>query len=77
MDVLADYKGHMQHLQIQCSGELDGIINRFWQHHLLQNLLEKSKMGVVFFSHPMDYFLICIDFFFFLINLLFFNSGHF
>lgn len=45
-----DYKGHMQYLQIQCSGELGGIINRFWQHRLLQNLLEKSKKGVVCFQ---------------------------
>lgn len=45
-------RGSRGTLQIQCSGELVGIINRFWQrHYFFQNVLEKSNMGVECFSH--------------------------
>lgn len=49
MDVLADFRGHVQHLQIQRSGELDAVINRIRQNHFLQILLEKSSTEAVCF----------------------------
>lgn len=89
VDVLADYEGLTQYLQIQCSGELVGIINRFWQRHFyfiyfFQNVLEKSNMGVACFHihrWSLHSFLICCSELF-LGNCLFFlynqySSKHF
>lgn len=62
MDVLADFRGHVQHLQIQRSGELDAFINRIRQHHFLQISLEKSSTeAVCFHTHLCLIIISCSD----------------
>lgn len=52
MDVLADFRGHAQRLQIQRSPELDAFINRIRQHHFSPDLTGKVRYGGGVISHP-------------------------
>lgn len=44
MDVLADFRGHAQRLQIQRGRELDAFINRIRQHQFFSRFDLKSPV---------------------------------